>query len=1101
MSVVFLSYAREDQPFGKRLHDALSSSGRPPAWDQDHETVRFSAPWRAEIRSAIEGSDKFIFVISPDSLASQPCADELSHAVELNKQVIPVLRRRPAPGQQVPAAVEEINWIFFDDDAAFDVSFAQLTLALDTDLGYATAHTRLLVRSSEWTESKRDRSRLLRGSDLRAAEEWLAEAGSHLRTTPTQTQREYIAASRRAADRAARLWRGALASGLAVAIVLAAVAFIQRNQARHEATVAQARALAAEATADLSVNPAASLQLALKSTQVNPSAAGVEALRLALAADRQRMAFQPGFGTGTQAAWSPAAEIIAATGSGNSVQLWNPRTGRLFRVLGSLPARDPITQLAFNPQGTLLAAIARDGLVGMWDPQTGTPVDLAGLNADIQAAVLSRYPGLTGTWDPQAGNLYLYGPGIRGIVVEQPAAGQVRLLNTTGPVSEIAFAPSGSRAVVFLSTTGFQEEALIVNFATLTSMALQKPADLFAWSEDHLACWMPGSTVIATWNPVEAQDETLRVFSAQTGAELFEHSGATFSAAACGATAVGPYVAAGDYAGEGTLVQARTNGTGSSARQQFNAAGLFGHTEQINSVATSNDGNYIATGSDDGTVRVWDAVTGRQLSLIAGAGTPIELVGFSADGGAVLAVGENGLVQVADTGVGEPDVPLAEPAHGSTYALGFADGSSLVYGINETTRQNTGGQAPAVTGITALLWRDSTGALVASYPLPGPPRLASPACTPALQSHTFCEMAAPAQEFTGVTVSADGSHLAYATADAVVVGGFGSGSIERLPLPDPATGLTFAAPGDRDVVVLTNTAVDIWRPISGGTLTRIPQPSAPIDAELSADGSTLATANVGGTVTVWDAATGSMRARFSPQPVHTVFAGAPVPVRVALSPDGNFLAVGTDFGSVDLWQVAARRLISSRLLTNPVTQDTYPIAELSFADGGSEILAANYPQIGSGDSEPPGTAVVLAAATGRQLTDLSSPAQNEPALNPGVALSPNGSYVLGGVEGFAPLTSLAGADAVYAVAGSQQLADLENSVALAPPILVTAPNITAVTAWAPDGVQVLTGAPAVYACDACGSLAQLQSIAATRLAWAVPLTPGHDDPPSGNAFS
>ena len=36
MGGVFLSYAREDLPFVRRLHDALGAAGREPAWDQDH---------------------------------------------------------------------------------------------------------------------------------------------------------------------------------------------------------------------------------------------------------------------------------------------------------------------------------------------------------------------------------------------------------------------------------------------------------------------------------------------------------------------------------------------------------------------------------------------------------------------------------------------------------------------------------------------------------------------------------------------------------------------------------------------------------------------------------------------------------------------------------------------------------------------------------------------------------------------------------------------------------------------------------------------------------------------------------------------------------
>src|SRR5215831_6015574 len=238
MSGLFISYAREDLPFARRLHEALSAAGRDPAWDQDHAVVPFSAPYEAEIVTAIAGSEKFIFVISPDSLDSGPCAAELEAAVESRKQVIPVLRRQARDGQLAADAVAERNWIFFDDDARFEASLAQLIETLDTDLDWVKIHTRLLVRTREWADGSSDRSRLLRGRDLRAAETWLAEGDAHPLAPPTSGQRAFIAASRRTADRIAWLQRSVLAVGLVIAVVLALFAFVQRSQAIHERNLA-----------------------------------------------------------------------------------------------------------------------------------------------------------------------------------------------------------------------------------------------------------------------------------------------------------------------------------------------------------------------------------------------------------------------------------------------------------------------------------------------------------------------------------------------------------------------------------------------------------------------------------------------------------------------------------------------------------------------------------------------------------------------------------------------------------------------------------------------------------------------------------------------
>jgi hypothetical protein len=338
---VFVSYAREDGAFVRRLHDALAAADRDPAWDQDHEVIPFSSLYEDEITAAITAADKFVFVISPDSLASQPCAWELATAQEAGKQVIPLLRRAVPADQSIPAAIAKRNWIFFDDDDRFQDAFSELIQTLDTDIAWITRHKQLQVRAKDWADADAAKSKLLRGTDLNNAEKWLADESSHPTTPPTTLQRQYLAASRRAATQTTRTISGALAAGLAVALALAVIALVQRNHAQHEATAAQARQLAAQAVADLPVNPATSLRLALRSTMLNSSSQGTRALQLALADDSLRMTFNPGFGPGAQAVWDPNAEIIAAAGKGNTVQLWNPRTGKLLRILGSLPRGYP----------------------------------------------------------------------------------------------------------------------------------------------------------------------------------------------------------------------------------------------------------------------------------------------------------------------------------------------------------------------------------------------------------------------------------------------------------------------------------------------------------------------------------------------------------------------------------------------------------------------------------------------------------------------------------------------------------------------------------------------------------------------------------------
>ncbi len=60
---------------------------------------------------------------------------------------------------------------------------------------------------------------------------------------------------------------------------------------------------------------------------------------------------------------------------------------------------------------------------------------------------------------------------------------------------------------------------------------------------------------------------------------------------------------------------------------------FFGHVDNVNSVAWSPDGSQIASGSTDGTVRLWDAKTGKTVRVFGKVGhSSVDRVSWSADG-------------------------------------------------------------------------------------------------------------------------------------------------------------------------------------------------------------------------------------------------------------------------------------------------------------------------------------------------------------------------------------------------------------------------------------------------------------------------------------
>ena len=201
MSDVFISYSRSDGEVVRRLHARLVAEKR-NVW-VDWEDIPPSAEWLAEIERAIEPADTFVFVLSPDSVASTMCRHELDHAVRCQKRIVPVLAR-DVDLAVVPDSLRRFQWLYLRQTDNFDDAYKLFVSTIETDLTWVRAHSRLLVRAWEWETHRDDKSYLLAGTDLEEAERWLARQaeGSRLSTPPpkpafTEQQVAYIAASRR----------------------------------------------------------------------------------------------------------------------------------------------------------------------------------------------------------------------------------------------------------------------------------------------------------------------------------------------------------------------------------------------------------------------------------------------------------------------------------------------------------------------------------------------------------------------------------------------------------------------------------------------------------------------------------------------------------------------------------------------------------------------------------------------------------------------------------------------------------------------------------------------------------------------------------------
>jgi len=121
---VFISYAREDdEPFVKRLHKDLTHAGFEVWWDRASLQTR-RLPFRQEIRDAICSHDRLILVVGPKAAVSESVRQEWQWAMELDKSVIPILRK--GDYTHLPGELSALQCDDFRDDGQYRVQLAKL---------------------------------------------------------------------------------------------------------------------------------------------------------------------------------------------------------------------------------------------------------------------------------------------------------------------------------------------------------------------------------------------------------------------------------------------------------------------------------------------------------------------------------------------------------------------------------------------------------------------------------------------------------------------------------------------------------------------------------------------------------------------------------------------------------------------------------------------------------------------------------------------------------------------------------------------------------------------------------------------------------------
>jgi WD40 repeat protein/serine/threonine protein kinase len=336
---------------------------------------------------------------------------------------------------------------------------------------------------------------------------------------------------------------------------------------------------------------------------------------------------------------------------------------------------------------------------------------------------------------------------------------------------------------------------------------------------------------------------------------------------------------------------------------------FVGHQGDVVSVAFSPDGNFALTGGRDGTVALWEVATGRELQSFVGHQGDVVSVAFSPDGKFALVGAVNGAIALWDVARGR-ELQSFVGHQGEVRSLAFsADGKlALSVGVNGTIalwEVASGRELQSFVGHQGEV-RSVAFSADGKFALAGAVNGAI-ALWDVARGRELQSFVGHRGEVRSVAFSADGK---------LALSGGEDGTIELWELANSRELRNFAGHQGRDLSVafsldgnlaLSGDAdgrVKLWDVATGRELQSFVGHQADVQGgALSPDGKFALSRGVNGTVKLWEVARGRELQSF---------VGRQGDVRsLVSSPDGKFALPGGEGGTVNLWELANSRELQS----------------------------------------------------------------------------------------------------------------------------------------------------------------------------------------------
>ena len=422
------------------------------------------------------------------------------------------------------------------------------------------------------------------------------------------------------------------------------------------------------------------------------------------------------------------------------IRLKDATTGQHLKTLQG--PKDRVNQLVFSPDGTLLAAHTLYAPIRLWDVTTGQSLKDLTQKAKMWGILTFSKDGKTLVCQKQSGEIELWdvttktlrttlGKGLDTkihVLAVSPDAKTIAGVNPNGEI-RIWDVNTGDELSVFatghtqrLSALAFSPDSSTLASGHINTMLLwdahtfnQLPnrIDTNAWITALV--FSPDSNTVSSVENFSFQKKTrgvllkegvrstLSLWNTRTGDKLSDFPVESYQGQApmipgqrgtSMSTSTGSDVVA--FFQNGHMLATALNSEHATDDHRFSILiwevpqgkshfTLKGHTDKVNVLAFTPNGHTLASGSDDGTIRLWDASTGTQILNLRSGKT--HALAFSMDGKTLASISSTFSIQLWDTTTGN-QLTTFKGQNGTANVLVFStDDKILVSGGRNGTIQ------------------------------------------------------------------------------------------------------------------------------------------------------------------------------------------------------------------------------------------------------------------------------------------------------------------------------------------------------------------------------------------------------------------------------